>query len=187
MSILSLHGKQNGATLIIALVFLLMLLMLALASSQVGVQQEQMTGNYRETQEAFQSAEATVREVEQCLRAIYEQGLSPFCDARRLTWMELEGSFEDELDGERLTDCTLQAVTDADWSNVPWNNNSSNAANDYLIVSLTSSESEEGEIRGSVCKPIEEDERATYLIVARAPGPAGVGSARVQSIFYWKS
>lgn len=178
---------QRGVSLVVALVILLLLTLLGLGASQVTIQQERMAGNFRETNEAFQSAEETLREVEQCLVGIYSQGISGFCDAQRITW----AAYEQELGfgiGD-LNDCTLQSIANGDWESLPeWKDNSSIANNRYLLISLDDSEIG-GIDRGSICRPVGEQEAGsgTYLIVAAAPGPAGTSLAVVQSIFYWRA
>lgn len=56
--------RQRGAALYVALIFLLILAIMAVSGMQVAVMQERMASNYRATNEAFQRAEATARQVE---------------------------------------------------------------------------------------------------------------------------
>lgn len=56
--------RQRGVTLLIALIFLLLLTILGLTSSNVAVMQERMAGNLTQSNEAFQLAESTLKAVE---------------------------------------------------------------------------------------------------------------------------
>lgn len=57
--------NQRGAVLIVSLILLLVMTILALSGSQVVRLQERMTGNLRDTDLAFQGAEAALRDAEQ--------------------------------------------------------------------------------------------------------------------------
>ena len=54
-------SHQRGAALFVALMFLIILTVVGLSAANVSVMQERMAGNVRETNEAFQEAEATLR------------------------------------------------------------------------------------------------------------------------------
>lgn len=68
--------KQRGATLFTALMILILLTLLALSVAQVTGLQERMAGLYRADQQAFQSAEAQLRVLENSLL-----GDPAFCDS----------------------------------------------------------------------------------------------------------
>lgn len=55
------YRKQHGAVLVVSLLLLLVMTVLALASSQAGRMQERIAGSVRNQQLAFQSAEAGLR------------------------------------------------------------------------------------------------------------------------------
>ncbi len=55
---------QRGAVLVVSLILLLIMTILALAASQSTRMQERMAGNMRDSDLAFQSAEASLREAE---------------------------------------------------------------------------------------------------------------------------
>jgi len=59
--------NQRGATLFTALMILILLTLLALSVAQVTGLQERMAGLYRADQQAFQSAEAQLRQLENSL------------------------------------------------------------------------------------------------------------------------
>ncbi len=59
--------KQQGVTLLIGLVFLIMLSLLGLNAAQMSTLEERMSGNVRSRDLAFQSAEAALKHVEQNL------------------------------------------------------------------------------------------------------------------------
>lgn len=57
-------ARQRGVTLFIGLMFLLLLTLLGLTSSNVAVMQERMAGNMAQDNEAFQISETVLRAVE---------------------------------------------------------------------------------------------------------------------------
>jgi type IV pilus assembly protein PilX len=61
--------KQKGATLFIALIFLIMLSLLGASVAQMSGMEERMSGNTRSRDLAFQAAEAALKHVEQNLAA----------------------------------------------------------------------------------------------------------------------
>ena len=63
------HGHQRGATLIVALVLLMILTMIGVAGMQDTTLQEKMVGNMRDRNLAFQAAEAALRGGEKYLQA----------------------------------------------------------------------------------------------------------------------
>jgi type IV pilus assembly protein PilX len=63
------HGYQRGATLIVALVLLVLLTMVGVAGMQDTTLQEKMVGNMRDRNLAFQAAEAALRGGEKYLQA----------------------------------------------------------------------------------------------------------------------
>lgn len=63
----ALPARQRGATLFVALMILLLLTVLALSVAQVTGLQERMAGTYRSDAQAFQQAEAQLREVERSI------------------------------------------------------------------------------------------------------------------------
>jgi type IV pilus assembly protein PilX len=56
--------QQKGMALILSLIFLTVVSMLAMAAMRGGLLQEKMAGNYRESLQAFQAAEAALRGAE---------------------------------------------------------------------------------------------------------------------------
>lgn len=61
-------NRPRGMVLIIALIFLMLLCILALSSMQSVNMQEKMAGNYKDNQVAFQAAEAALRNGEELVR-----------------------------------------------------------------------------------------------------------------------
>lgn len=57
----SFPGRQRGAALYVALIFLVLLALIGVAGMQVAMLQERMSANYRATNVAFQRAEAVAR------------------------------------------------------------------------------------------------------------------------------
>lgn len=65
----SLSARQRGAALIVALVFLMVMTVVSVASMRGTTIQERMVGNMQDRNAAFQAAEAELREAEQWLLA----------------------------------------------------------------------------------------------------------------------
>ena len=168
--------RQRGAALFISLMFLIILTLLGISAANVGIMQERMAGNVRETNEAFQLAEATLREIEQRLVEVGEGGSGGLGEIP--VWAEAL----DTLGIDRF-DCTLSQAGSIPWDSAP------TTGNDYYIVELTDSITASGEVFGSACRPLNETTTAGlsryYLVVVRAEGPAGTGEVVLQSIFYY--
>ena len=168
--------RQRGAALFISLMFLIILTLLGISAANVGLLQERMAGNVRESNEAFQAAEATLREIEQRLVQIGEGGSGGLGSIP--VWSEAM----DNLGIERF-DCTLSGAGTIPWESAP------TTGNDYYVVELTDSITSGGEIFGSACRPLNETTIASlsryYIEMVRAEGPAGVGEVTLQSIFYY--
>jgi type IV pilus assembly protein PilX len=80
-----LHPRtQRGAIMVVSLLLLLVMTVLALTASQTTTLQERMAGNARDTDLAFQAAEAGLRDAEASLAALARAGASgkpDDCDA----------------------------------------------------------------------------------------------------------
>jgi len=61
-------SRQKGATLVVALLILLVLTVLGLAAMQATRMEERMAGNSRDVNLAFQGAEAGLRDAEERVR-----------------------------------------------------------------------------------------------------------------------
>jgi type IV pilus assembly protein PilX len=172
-------NRQQGAALFVSLMFLIILTLVGLSAANVGILQERMAGNMRETNVAFQNAEATLREIEQRLVQISEGG-SGGLPATIPVWADAI----DDLGISRF-DCTLSGIEPDD---IPWET-APTTGNDYYLVELTDTVNIDGLIFGSACRPMNEvglgASSRYFLVVARAQGPAGVGERIVQSIFYY--
>ncbi len=68
-------GKEQGAVLIIALIFLLVLSFIGVSSMQGTTMQEKMSGNLRDRNTAFNAAEAGLREGETQARTNFYNGV----------------------------------------------------------------------------------------------------------------
>lgn len=175
-------ATQRGAALFISLMFLIVLTLIGLSAANVGIMQERMAGNVRESNEAFQNAEATLREIEEEVRIIVEGGGGSL------------GSipvFSDAISGLGISrsNCTLSEAASPNWGwqSAPATNN------DYVIYQITDTlDPVSGMPSGSACAPMfDTGDTPTkpfdnvYVIAARAVGPAGTGEVIVQSIFNW--
>lgn len=174
---ISVIKRNRGAALFISLMFLIILTLIGISAANVGIMQERMAGNVRETNEAFQEAEATLREIEEALGDIV--GGSGGSLGQIQIWSEAQANL-----GISRNDCTLSGADVSDW---PWED-APETGNPYVVIALTDAGAG-GTIFGSACRPMNElndtalDEY--YLVAARAEGPAGVGEVIVQSIFFW--
>lgn len=85
--------SQRGAVLIVALIMLLLLTMIGMASMRGTSLQENMAGNLRESNLSFQAAEAALREGEDFVKksAVSQAELMDFLD--KLEMGDIEGSY----------------------------------------------------------------------------------------------
>jgi len=81
-------AKQRGAVLIVSLILLLIMTILALSGSQIVRMQERMAGNVRDTDLAFQGAEAGLRDAEDHLNGLTAWP-STFCTTTTATGCEI--------------------------------------------------------------------------------------------------
>ena len=168
-------GRQRGAALITSLFILIVMILLAIMVMNMSLMQERMAGNVRESNEAFQEAEATIREIEWRLR-LRAAGTTGGLNVVPI-WSDV---------ALNRNDCTISSPTLwADWDSAPWQT-APTTGTDYLIIDL-STQQVGGTVFGNPCRPMEEESLVGryYLIAARANGPSGIGQAVVQSIFYW--
>jgi type IV pilus assembly protein PilX len=75
------NNRQNGATLVIAMLLLLVLTVLGLTTMNMTRLEERMAGNSRDVNLAFQGAEAGLRDAEERVRAWNEFTLPASCSA----------------------------------------------------------------------------------------------------------
>lgn len=171
-------GRQSGATLFVGLMFLLILTILGLSSSNVAIMQERMAGNVSESNVTFQEAERTLREAEDRLKRHVSGGAGGLGFVPP-TWEET---------GLDRSDCTMSAVN---WSspsgNLSWQDAPSTDGQ-YMVVDLSDYMSG-GIPYGSSCRPVSESGMNTageyFLVVARADGATGTTESIVQTIFFW--
>jgi Na+-transporting methylmalonyl-CoA/oxaloacetate decarboxylase gamma subunit len=169
------HPHQGGAALVAALSLLIVLILLALMVMSMSIQQERMAGNVREVNEAFQAAEATIREIEQRLQQIAAGGTGGLPSVP--LWSDVALS---------RNDCTISNPSLwSGWDDAPWQI-APTTGNPFIVIDL-STQDVGGTIFGNPCRPLEEESLIGqyYLIVARATGPGNVGDVILQSIFYW--
>ena len=110
--------KQNGITLIVGLILLLVMTMLGLTAIQVTTQQERMAGNLRDRNIAFQAAESALREGESALiRCVIDFSGNGAYD--------VEANSEDDL-------VFIVAASTADWTDTAeWPEDSSFLFDDF--------------------------------------------------------
>jgi type IV pilus assembly protein PilX len=71
------RARQGGAILVIALMFLVLLTMLAMSSMSGTTLEERMSGQYRDLNVAFQAAETALRDAERDMWGIGQAGAAP--------------------------------------------------------------------------------------------------------------
>lgn len=186
--------RQSGAALVIALVFLLMLTLLGLSSSQVSIQQERMAGNYLEWSRAHQAAERALRDLERQVTLLADHKPSVW-NVDISEWQDFPGLINFRAD------CTLETLYGDDWSQAQMSTFGGTAFNglpapEYLVVELrefTEPTATGGSIEGRPPCYSSEALKATpepgniYLITVRGFGPGDASrraEAMVQSIFY---
>ena len=184
-------SKQRGAALFISLMFLILLTLIGLSAANVGILQERMAGNVRESNIAFQRAEAALRGIERRVQDVTlggGGGLNVIPD-----WNDFQTDF-----GISRGDCSLAVVEQGDdydtldWTPSPDVPASGNLPQpDYVIVELSGGVSG-GQIVGSACRPLQSQDSGKpgadavfYMIMARARGPADTADTVVQSIYFW--
>jgi type IV pilus assembly protein PilX len=170
--------QQEGAALFVGLMFLLLLTILGLSSSNVAIMQERMAGNVSDSNVAFQQAERTLREVEERLTR-YVSGGAGGLGFVPPTW---------EQTGLERNNCTMSGINwgspsgDLAWQDAP------STDGQFMVVDLSDYMSD-GTPFGSSCRPVSEADMNTageyFLIVARADSPTGTTESIIQSIFFW--
>jgi type IV pilus assembly protein PilX len=159
---------------------LLLITLLGITAANMGLMQERMAGNLRESNEAFQNAEATLREVEGRMAMIVAGGTGGVDPPPLWGAMSLNDN-----------DCTLSSPKGwADWddSAAPWRA-APTTGGPYIVIDLENyRDPATGLSRAVSCVPMNEEHPAragsSYLIVARGSGANGTGDVILQSI-YW--
>lgn len=68
MKVAGIHRSQRGAVLVVCLIFMLLLTIISASALQSTTLQERMAGNARDSNSAFQAAEAAMRQAERFLQ-----------------------------------------------------------------------------------------------------------------------
>src|SRR5690625_827329 len=96
----AMQRSQRGVALIVGLVFLLLLTIIGLSSSNTAVMQERMAGNVAQANKSFQGAEGNLRITEQKLIA-HVQGGAGGLGAQPGSWRNVAPT---------RNDCTLSGI-----------------------------------------------------------------------------
>jgi len=170
----AMQRSQQGVALIVGLVFLLLLTIIGLSSSNTAVMQERMAGNVAQVNESFQNAEKNLRITEQKLVA-HVQGGSGGLGYQPDSWRNVAMT---------RNDCTL--------SGIDWRDDAGPAGDDGVFVVALRSEydPDSDTVYGSPCRPIDRTDGTFgdnfFLTVAKpAEDEKNSAPAAVQSIFYW--
>ena len=180
--ILQQYSRQKGAALFISLMFLIILTLIGLSAANVGIMQERMASNVKQSNIAFQRAEAGLRAVEQRVKQIADGGDGGL--GAIAIWSETL----DNLGITQRGDCTLSGADTTDW---PWRNSLDVSGTEFTIVELSGATAS-GEVFGSACRPMQSEDAGNpgqsavyYLIASKAPGDDGITEAVVQSIYFY--
>ena len=176
--------RERGAALFISLMFLIILTLIGLSAANVGIMQERMAGNVRETNVAFQGAEATLRNIETAVRASV-QGTGGASLGVIPHWSELVST--NVID--HRSNCTL---SQADPGDLPWQPASA-PDHEFVIYRASDGEGPGGVFFGSACSPLvsggevpNKEFDNVHVLAVRAPTRAGgTNMETVQSIFSW--
>ena len=184
---------QRGAALFISLMFLIILTLIGISAANVGIMQERMAGNVRETNEAFQGAEATLREVETAVRSSIEgtstaQALEDLGVVKQ--WSELTAGSDPII--EDRSNCTLSQPLKANPAALDWRN-APDTGYEFTVYRASGSIGPGGMFFGSACSPLvstgavpSKEFDNVHVMVTRAPTrPGGLNMEVVSSIFNW--
>lgn len=178
--------RQAGVSLIIGLIMLLMLTIIALAGSQISLQQERMAGNWRESDVAFQRAESVIKGVE---NRLYDNNGDP----------GLAGLATSDFLGAAFQACSPASSpswdysdADMDWTNATWitdPNDPTFSADDaqYALIQYQGNpfkacRADSSNLQDQNGSPVPAS--PFFLIIARAKGPGGVADVTVESTFF---
>jgi len=181
--------RQRGAVLFISLMFLIVLTLIGLSAANVGIMQERMAGNVRETNEAFQNAEATLREIETAIRDSVEGtggaalGIVP-------QWSELTLGTDPIL--EHRSNCTLSEPLEDNPAALNWQA-APETGHSFAVYRASGGIDSSGMFFGSACSPLvssgavpSKEFDNVHIVVARAPArTGGTTEETVSSIFNW--
>jgi len=171
----AMQRSQRGVALIVGLVFLLLLTIIGLSSSNTAVMQERMAGNVAQANKSFQGAEGNLRITEQKLIA-HVQGGAGGLGAQPGSWRNVAPT---------RNDCTLSGIN--------WRSQGDDLmGEDGVVILALRSEYDVSTdtVYGSPCRPIDRTDGTFgdnfFLTIAR-PGKDDHerSPAVVQSIFYW--
>lgn len=152
--------QQRGMALILSLIFLTVVSLLAMAAMRGGVMQEKMAGNYQESLQAFQAAEAALRGAE---RYIEGGTAGPFNNSNGL--YELVTSAADPL------------ASTTSWRS--HNTGAQGRSPEYFIERLPPSQSDDANLAAD--EP--QSERRLYRVTARGFGVSNESVVLLQSTY----
>lgn len=159
------YGRERGATLIVALVLLLIMTLIGVAGMQDTTLQEKMVGNMRDRNLAFQAAEAALRGGERYLQAATLPGFTNTAGLINKAYVI------------PLLNAPLRSGDPAFWESYPWDSNARtysstatftelSAAPRYVIEEVPTVFSAPGEsVKFTALKELK-----SYRVTARAQG-----------------
>ncbi len=161
------YRKQQGVVLAIGLIMLLLMTLIGVTGMQTTTLQEKMTGNFRDRNLAFQSAEAALRDAEQYLRlttvlptfnssnGLYQPASSTADVWTTLDWTDTSASV---AYSSTITDVTTQPR--------------------YIIEELPAVPDEESSLEAGVIQT-----SAFYRVTSRATGGSDTAVVILQSVY----
>lgn len=160
-------SKQKGIVLVVGLIMLLLMTMIGVTGMQTTSLQEKMTGNFRDRNQAFQAAEATLRDGEQYLRNT----------ALLTEFNNTNGMYQPGLSG-------VDVWTTLDWSNtstsVQYSTTMANVGTQprYIIEELPAVPDPESSLEAGVTQTSK-----FYRITSRATGGTDTAVVILQSVY----
>lgn len=151
------RGRQHGAVLYVALVFLVLLALLGIAGTRIAGLQERMSSNYRATNIAFQLAESEVRTKEVEIEAAFRVSGMFFSDQDRC-----DPNFDPAAWAQQQADLT----------------DPSEIGRSRRIDRCTP-----GGSLGTGLRPESEKTDHMYQVTAYSPDPSGTSDAAIDTIF----
>ena len=171
--------SQQGVVLVIGLIFLLVLTLIGTTAMRGTVLQERMAGNVRDYNFAFQGSEATLREIEDQVKAFAIRGDVGALNTPSNEWLDA-----DWVSNEVEKDCTGMALFEPGvnsedlFGDDPVWDLATQTGNPYAFAEVP---------RHMTCRPAEELTRGAptrfFWVVTADQGPSETSTAVVQALF----
>jgi|SRR5690625_881312 len=186
--VITMKNYQSGVALIVGLIFLLLLTIIGLSSSNTAVLQERMAGNVSHSNVSFQSAELGLRMIEQRLKKHVDGGAGGL-KVLPISWQTVAQGLSS--DGVARNNCTLSGLKKGQDYFGSDQFCFEEDGQPFCVAALRSEyDAASDKVFGSPCRPIDRSDGTFgdnfFLTIARPNSELGDDApASVQSIFYW--